>query len=373
MIFDSDKAFNADPELTPKFGADNLTSIMENVLLGKDSSFPNVMKAEEYRNRFFSILSDLMNTSFEKDHVLSLIRECYAEAETEISAYYTEDYRQKIEEDLAGALAMAETRNDVVLSDLETWFGIKDRYNMELSAGEGVSITWDAMYLASGSEYRGEFFSGVPVSLAARTAPGWRFDHWEVNGKEYRVKKEEDLKAGRICLQLNGKLSGGETCQVRAAAVREKGERLIISQVSTAGKNDWIILYNAGSSDLDTGRYCISDDPDDPQKFRLPPSELEPGETCRINGHRNENGSALCLCNFNLSQGETLTLTPDAGSGLPGDSVRIPRMSRGCSYGRRDNGNTWCWFNPARGDEEEGEMEIIEAIDEFTENILEDF
>ena len=373
MIFDSDKALNADPELTPKFGADNLTSIMENVLLGKDSSFPNVMKAEEYRNRFFSILSDLMNTSFEKDHVLSLIRECYAEAETEISAYYTEEYKKKIEEDLAGALSLAETRNEVVLSDLETWFGIKDRYNMELSAGEGVSITWDAMYLASGSEYRGEFFSGVPVSLAARTAPGWRFDHWEVNGKEYRVKKEEDLKAGRICLQLNGKLSGGETCQVRAAAVREKGERLIISQVSTAGKNDWIILYNAGSSDLDTGRYCISDDPDDPQKFRLPPSELEPGETCRINGHRNENGSALCLCNFNLSQDETLTLTPDAGSGLTGDSVRIPRMSRGCSYGRRDNGNTWCWFNPDRGDEEAGEMEIIEAIDEFAEDLLEDF
>ena len=155
--------------------------------------------------------------------------------------------------------------------------------------------------------------------------------------------------------------------------MREKGERLIISQVSTAGKNDWIILYNAGSSDLDTGRYCISDDPDDPQKFRLPPSELEPGEICRINGHRNENGSALCLCNFNLSQGETLTLTPDAGSGLTGDSVSIPRMSRGCSYGRRDNGNTWCWFNPDRGDEEAGEMEIIEAIDEFTENILEDF
>lgn len=57
---------------------------------------------------------------------------------------------------------------------------------------------------------------------------------------------------------------------------------------------------------------------------------------------------ALCLCNFNLTADETLFLTPDEGSGLAGDSVRIPRMSRGNAYGRKDNGSTWLWFDRAR-------------------------
>ena len=131
-------------------------------------------------------------------------------------------------------------------------------------------------------------------------------------------------------------------------AAREKGERLIISEVSAAGKSDWIQLYNAGTTDLDLGRYCLSDDPEDLRKFRLPAENLEPGETCRINGHRNESGMALCLCNFNLTADETLFLTPDEGSGLAGDSVRIPRMSRGNAYGRKDNGSTWLWFDRAR-------------------------
>lgn len=373
MIFDSDKAFNADPELIPGFGTDNLTSIMENVLLGRDSAFPNIMQVEDYRNKFFSIICDLMNTSFEKDHVQSLIRESYELAKGEISTYYTEEFRQEIEEDLAGALSLAETRNEVVLSDLETWFGVKDRYKLKISTGEGISVIWDNMYLAPESEQEGLYFSDVPISLTASAAPGWRFDHWEVNGKEYKVKEEKKAGTDRVKLQLNGKLSGGKTCSVQAVAVREKKERLIISAVSASGKNDWILLYNAGSAAVDTGRYCLSDDPEDPQKFRLPPSSLEPGEICRINGQRNENGAAMCLCNFNLSQDETLTLTPDEGSGLTGDSVRIPRMSRGYSYGRRDNGNTWCWFNPDTEYGETGDMEIMEAIDEFTEELLQDF
>ena len=40
--------------------------------------------------------------------------------------------------------------------------------------------------------------------------------------------------------------------------------------------------------------------------------------------------------------------SPDDGSGLTDDPVRIPGMSRGSSYGRKDNGSTWLWFDRAR-------------------------
>ena len=400
VIFDSDKAFNADPELEGGFGTDNLTNIMENIHIGRDSAFPNIMKAKTYSDKFFTILSDLMNTSFQTDHVLDLIRESYAQVQEDVKSYYTEEYRQQIESDLEGALNLASSRNETVRADLQTWFGLspEDRYQLEVSAGDGVSVSWDFMSVPRKTTYTGSYYTDIPITLTASVAPGWRFDHWEVNGKNYVPKEQADEadesvaegtdasapggkdnsmtggtdksipggtdksipggtygeeKAGskdptRVSLTITGNIQPGDTCTVRAVAAREKGERLIISEVSAAGKSDWIQLYNAGTTDLDLGRYCLSDDPEDLRKFRLPAENLEPGETCRINGHRNESGMALCLCNFNLTADETLFLTPDEGSGLAGDSVRIPRMSRGNAYGRKDNGSTWLWFDRAR-------------------------
>ena len=361
VIFDSDKAFNADPELAVDFGTDNLTNIMENLYVGKESAFPNIMKVKNYRNRFFTILSDLMNTSFQTDHVLGLILQSYAQVEADVQSYYSEDYRRQVKEDLQGALNLAASRNDTVRADLQTWYGLRaeDTYQLQVTAEKGVDVSWDFMSVPQKTSYTGSYYTDIPITLTASAAPGWSFDHWEVNGKKYlpEDETEEEKNSGqtpsKVSLTLTGKIQPGDTCTVRAVAAREKGERLIISEVSSAGKSDWIQLYNAGTKGLDLGKYCLSDDPEDLRKFRLPSQNLAPGETCRINGHRNESGMALCVCNFNLTADETLFLTPDDGSGLTGDSVRIPRMSRGSSYGRKDNGSTWLWFDRTR--------EVVEA------------
>lgn len=370
MIFDADKAFNADPELESGFGTDNIVNIMENIFVGKESAFPNVMKEKTYRDRFFTILCDLMNTSFQPDHVRQLMRESYASLEEEIQSYYTKDYRRQIEENFERALDLAASRNETVRADLAAWFGRapEDRYQLEVTAGDGISVSWDFMNVPQRTDYTGSYYTDIPITFTASPAPGWRFDHWEVNGKKYLPKEEtdktaaegtEDLMAvrtdteekdsrqnpSRVNLTIRGNIQPGDSCTVRAVAAREDGERLIISEVSAAGESDWILLYNAGTTDLNLAKYCLSDDPDDLRKFRLPSENLAPGEACRINGRRNEGGMALCVCNFNLTADETLTLTPDERSGLTGDSVRIPRMSRGSTYGRKDNGNSWLWFD----------------------------
>jgi hypothetical protein len=94
--------------------------------------------------------------------------------------------------------------------------------------------------------------------------------------------------------------------------------------------------------------------------FRLPKETLLPGESVRINGSGNEAagtaetpgavhdenaGNALCTCNFGLRHDETLYLTPDDGLDLAADALRIPRMSVNCSYGRRDDGGIFAWFD----------------------------
>ena len=51
------------------------------------------------------------------------------------------------------------------------------------------------------------------------------------------------------------------------------------------------------------------------------------------------------MLNLFFTAGETVCLTPDEETGLSGDTLRIPRMSSNCSYGRRDNGGIFCWFD----------------------------
>lgn len=45
------------------------------------------------------------------------------------------------------------------------------------------------------------------------------------------------------------------------------------------------------------------------------------------------------------SRNEVLYLTPDGETRLQGDSIRVPYMSEGWTYGRRDKGSSFCWFD----------------------------
>lgn len=69
-----------------------------------------------------------------------------------------------------------------------------------------------------------------------------------------------------------------------------------------------------------------------------------------------ERGKNLAKEHCKKHSGSAPQNSPDDGSGLTGDPVRIPGMSRGSSYGRKDNGSTWLWFDHTR--------EVIEALGE---------
>ena len=338
-VFDSDKAYNTDSSLDDKFGTDNFVSMMTNTKRGFESRFRDVMRADPYRERFVTIVCDLMNTSFATDHVLEKIKEYYDMQEKEYRAYFSPEYMSLVEEDEKAALRAAADSNDMTRRDLEEYFGLKDQYTMNLSASDGVNVRWGCMYLAPGSEYSCPYYKGVNITFTASPSPGWTFDHWEINGEVL-----ESAGDSPILTVDTSRLKSG-SCSVRAAAVREKGERLVISEIQSAGSSDWIRLYNAGTTQIDLGRYCISDDPEKPDKYRLPSAALSPGESCRIDCRANNTGEALCCCNFNLSRNEVLYLTPDGETRLQGDSIRVPYMSEGWTYGRRDKGSSFCWFD----------------------------
>ncbi|MDO5476894.1 MAG: CotH kinase family protein [Eubacteriales bacterium] len=368
VVFDSDKVFNPDPTISESFGTDSFESIMENKKRGYQSAFSNVMKSDVYRDRFVTMLCDLMNTSFDTEHVLSLLQEDYAEAELHCGVFFTQEYMEQIREDETMAEEAAASYNEMIRTDIGKYFGLYERYSTEIQTSEGLSVVWNNMYLSPDGAYSCDYYTGIPVRFTAVESPGWKFDHWEVNGKAVDPEDPDQQSAGsgrtdvpRATLTMGGVIENGTEgkaltidgsrladgcCTVRAIAVPVPGEQLVISEVSAAGNTDWIRLTNVGTSTVKLGRYCISDDPKDLQKYRLPTTDLFPGESCLINGSRNTvTAKALCTCSFSLTAGETVCLTPDEETGLSGDTLRIPRMSSNCSYGRRDNGGIFCWYD----------------------------
>ena len=69
-----------------------------------------------------------------------------------------------------------------------------------------------------------------------------------------------------------------------------------------------------------------------------------------------ERGKNLAKERCKKHSGSASQDSPDDGSGLTGDPVRILGMSRGSSCGREDKGSTWFWFDWTR--------EVIEALGE---------
>ena len=112
-----------------------------------------------------------------------------------------------------------------------------------------------------------------------------------------------------------------DSCTVKAVAVREEGERLIIAEISGAGEDDWVRLYNAGTTDVELEKYCLSDNPQKLQKYRLPAQVLVPGESCRIFGKDNPQADPQWTCGFNFARDEVLTLSRAGGLGSAEDEV----------------------------------------------------
>ena len=96
---------------------------------------------------------------------------------------------------------------------------------------------------------------------------------------------------------------------------------------------DWVELRNAGDEPIQLSDYCLSDDRNDREKFRLPKRTLKPGELFIVFCGEATGATSNCHAPFKLdAMGESLYLTgPD---GELSDYVGVYGLIRGASIGR---------------------------------------
>lgn len=104
---------------------------------------------------------------------------------------------------------------------------------------------------------------------------------------------------------------------------------------------DWFELYNAGSEAINLGDYYISDDANEPLKWKFPEVSLGPGEFLLVWASGKDRTQGELHTNFGLKQeGEHLILSGPQGNVV--DRVRPVASRPGQSFGRNpDGGKEW--------------------------------
>ena len=117
--------------------------------------------------------------------------------------------------------------------------------------------------------------------------------------------------------------------------------------------SDWIEIFNPDAVAVDLGGYGLSDDEDNPLRWRIPAGvTLEPGEFLIVfaSGKDRAVAGAELHTNFSLNgDGEHLSLADAAGVPIDSFSPEFPEQQRDISYGVGSGGGLGFLLVPTPG------------------------
>ncbi len=239
----------------------------------------------------------------------------------------------------------AEERPEVMMGILKEYFSLSDTLRVDLSVSSlqhgHISVNGVKSTL---KEFSGVFFSDYSLDITAHPKPGYHFDHWEGitfgnHRADYSLNIEENMKIkamfSKNSLQINEIMADNT-----------------ISLADDFGEyDDWIELYNSGNESVNIGGMYISDDPDNPLKWKIPSSDneltsIQPGDYLILWADADTTQGILHL-GFRLNNnGESLILTSGDGKTLI-SSMDFGKQEPNKSYGDFPDGSLSRKYMPA--------------------------
>ena len=158
-------------------------------------------------------------------------------------------------------------RLDNIYTDFQTRYSLEAPENFEISSSDynmgyvrvqGVKLREETM--------TGQFFKDMPIELIAEPNLGYQFSHWE------GVSTSTDIQ---ISVSLT------ESTQIRAVfeAIPITSVSLHINEVQSKNDttyadefgeyNDWVEIYNSGTTDIDLAGFYLSDNPSITNKYQV--------------------------------------------------------------------------------------------------------
>lgn len=331
LLFDSDSIFYS-PIDFKKDKFQLMTS--ENPGFYNDSVFFDILKYKEYHDKFITVMTDLLNTSFDKENIYKIVDEEYSKVSVENKRYISTKRNERFDQAIKEIKEGIDYVDYNIPEHMASYFGLSEKYHLNIKTTDGIKVYWNNMEFYANEKYENDYYKGVDIKFNYEEYPGYEFDYWLVN--ENKIYDKE--------LLVNENLIKDNKVNIKLVAKKTDKQKLIISEVNAKDDSDWIKLTNISNEKVSLNNYYMSDNNKKLLKYQLPDIVLNPGETIIINGNKNYYSLGDYICNFNLSSGEILYLY-DYSQKEVVDRLAILRMSNMETYGRYENSNTRIFFN----------------------------
>lgn len=152
-------------------------------------------------------------------------------------------------------------------SDFETRYSLEAPENFQISSSDYAmgSVRVQSVKLRE-ETMTGQFFKNMPIELIAEPNLGYQFSHWE------GLSTSTDG-------QINVSLSASSQITAVFEAIPITSVSLHINEVQPKNDttfadelgefNDWVEIYNSGTTDIDLAGFYLSDDPNITNKYQI--------------------------------------------------------------------------------------------------------
>ena len=206
MVIDMDSGFK-----------DRYFNSMENVTAeGSQGTylFRSLLQNEEFRRSFINRLADLLNTNFKTEVVLATIDEVQRVYEPEMEEHILRwgmpggslaGWRANVEE----IREFARARPEELRQQIADYFDLAGSAELRIRTDPGKGyVTVNRLEIREGmvgiedpSNWAGVYFQGVPFTITAVPAEGYRFSHWEgLKGGDSTAQSQEITLTGDLAL-----------------------------------------------------------------------------------------------------------------------------------------------------------------------------
>ena len=301
--------------------------------------FKALMQRQDCREYFINYTCELMNGAMSYESVATVLPPMHGEREAELRYMLENSDVQKdsickdwegdciekyetVENNYAIILKFAEERPKGVLIDLVETFSLSyyDIYKLNLENTSNASEVYINSEYCVSDFYEGNYFLNIPLSLTCEINDNEEFVCWEINGEVY---KEQNLVIDE------SKVIDGEV-NIKFITKEVEEPVLQLNAIKAKGSEDYVEIINNSNKAISTSLYYLSDS-DDVYRYALPIKVLKPGESFRVWGKDSKSIESLgqYVMNFNLKQGETLTLSY---KGEVLETLEVPKMTEDGIY-----------------------------------------
>lgn len=289
---------------------DQKSDILNTYLLDPKQSrysplFGQLIKRPDCRDIYVRSLMELMNGAFSADNYTSTIKRMDDERREEAEFFlknssYAMSNPSSWRNAIQNYVNYATYRPSTLIDDLKRAFGFTGAtYRVRIGEADGGHVKlgyWDI-----DGVFEGNFVKEVETVFKAVPEVGYEFDRWEVNGKTYDTPE----------ITLNSENGSNGGFRISVYFKENENKRLVISEYSSAGKDDVIVLYNPYTVPLGTKGYSVSDKISKLGLYTLPSIEVAPRESVTIycNNYLGAEKLHNMSCPFSLKSGENLYLS----------------------------------------------------------------